>query len=94
MQSKKILIIDDEVEIGEILSEIIATSYPEVQFCSNSEVALKKIQEDGYDLILTDVNMPKIPGLQLVKILRDAGINTPTVLLTGFSRSLGFCWSR
>ncbi len=85
MQSKKILIIDDEVEIGEILYEIIAATYPEVQFCSCPEVALKKIQENVFDLIVTDVNMPKIPGLQLIKSLRAAGIDTPTVLLTGFS---------
>lgn len=85
MQSKKILIIDDEIEIGEILCEIIAASYSEVQFCSCPEVALKKIQENIYDLILTDVNMPKIPGLQLIKFLRDTKIPTPIVLLTGFS---------
>jgi DNA-binding NtrC family response regulator len=85
MQAKKILIVDDEVEIGEILYEIISASYSEVQYCSCPEVAIKKIQEDVFDLILTDVNMPKIPGLQLIKFLRDTKTATPIVLLTGFS---------
>ncbi len=85
MQSKKILIIDDEIEIGEILHEIIGSFYSDVQFCSCPEVALEKIKNETYDLILTDVNMPKIPGLQLIKYLRGNGQITPIILLTGFS---------
>lgn len=85
MQVKKILIIDDETELTEILQAMLSSRYSDVQSFTCPEQAIKKITSCQFDLIITDLNMPKLLGLQLAKLVRSMGIKIPIILLTGYT---------
>ena len=81
----KILVVDDEKDIRELLS--IALTEVEgfsVQLAENGEEALRKIERESFDLVLTDLKMPKMDGLQLLSEIVDSKPEILTVLMTGY----------
>jgi len=87
---EKILLIDDELPILNIEKLSLKRLGYDVDATNNSEDALKKIIEfpDKYDLIITDMTMPKLTGTNLVKEVRANNIMTPIIICTGFSGKL------
>lgn len=77
-----ILIIDDEPELLEKLSLVLRKENYTVDTAGDGKKALDKIWNDQYDLILLDIMLPYIDGLEVLKELRDAGIDTPVLMLT------------
>lgn len=82
--SKKILVVDDEKDIVEILQEILRHEGYDVITASDGNEGLKKASENKPDLIVADVMMPHMDGYELVKRLKeDPGTtNIPVVFLT------------
>ncbi len=80
----KILVVDDEKEIRDFLSKALTIigGY-KVDVAIDGEEALKKIENDKFDLILTDLKMPKIDGLQLIKEVSQKRPEILMVLMTG-----------
>ncbi|MCF6282637.1 MAG: response regulator [Candidatus Polarisedimenticolaceae bacterium] len=79
-----ILIVDDEPEIREILQTILSRKYQTVDTAENGIVALKMVAIKDYDLIVVDLNMPKMPGQALVSAIREQGDHrTAIIILTG-----------
>ena len=67
---KAILVVDDEPEIVAVLSEILSSAGQQVDTAANGAIALKKLQERRYDLVVTDIKMPELDGLGLWQELR------------------------
>ena len=82
MAEKRILIVDDEEEIRDLLEFDIAHSGYITDTASNGEEGLKKALQNNYDLIILDVMMPKINGFDVCKNIRLAHIDTPILMLT------------
>ncbi len=80
----RLLVVDDEPAILSVLTTILRKEGYEVVPYGNGESALKTIEEDEYDLLLTDIRMEPIDGLQLLAIMRKSHPQTPVVLLTGY----------
>ncbi len=84
----KVLIADDEPVIRAGLAQLIdweQYGFTIAAKAKNGEQALRFILEDNPDLIITDIRMPKMDGLQLIKTLReDRQLQTPVIILTGF----------
>ncbi len=84
----KVLIADDEPVIRAGLAQLIdweQYGFTIAAKAKNGEQALRFIQDDKPDLIITDIRMPKMDGLQLIKTLReDRQLQTPVIILTGF----------
>jgi len=81
----KILIIEDEAAIRRVLTKIIAEendSY-EVENAEDGLEGLKMIQSKDYDLVLCDIKMPKMDGVEVLKKVTDAGIDVPMVMISG-----------
>lgn len=74
MSARRILIVEDDQFMREFYQELFMGEGFLVDVASDGEVALRKIQEEIYDLILLDVMLPKKDGLQ---ILRDLKIHPP-----------------
>src|SRR5262249_23767461 len=83
--SRSILVVDDEAEIAQTLAEIIAQSGHQVEIAANGRVALERISERNYALILSDLRMPELDGPGLYRTLqaRDAGWPSRMIFLTG-----------
>jgi len=80
----RILVVDDEKEIREMLLKALTrlTEF-RVELAGDGEEALKKIEQENFDLVLTDLKMPKKDGLQLVSDIAKFKPETLTVLMTG-----------
>ncbi len=89
----KLLIIDDERGIRNALREILADEGHEVDVAENGKQGLEMAQAKAYDLIFSDIKMPEMDGMEVLKALKngendengDATLNgeTPVVMITG-----------
>ena len=81
----KLLIIDDERGIRNTLKEILADEGHEVEVAENGKQGLEMAQAKAFDLIFSDIKMPELDGLEVLKALKegDEAIETPVVMITG-----------
>ncbi len=77
-----ILIIDDEPDLLEKLAQVLVKEKYTVDTASDGKQALDKIWNDQYDLILLDIMLPYIDGLEILKEMRTSGVGTPVLMLT------------
>lgn len=77
-----ILIIDDEPELLERLSSVLQKEKYTVATAADGRRGLEKIWDDTYDVILLDIMLPHIDGLEILKEIRTAGLKTPVLMLT------------
>lgn len=83
MPGARVLVVDDEEPILELLSDIL-TEYPyHVDLANTGEEALRRIQSLEYDLVLTDLNLPGIDGLGVLRAAKEKDPDVAVVLLTG-----------
>tara|TARA_B110001454_G_C12723270_1_gene436143 strand:- start:17295 stop:17777 length:483 start_codon:yes stop_codon:yes gene_type:complete len=82
-RQKSILVLDDEQDIGEIMLDILNPVYQEVVFCSSPIRAKELVAERSFSMILTDVQMPELPGPDFVKYVRSMGKIDPIIFVTG-----------
>ncbi len=80
----KILVIDDETQIVDLIQLMLREVGHEVIACSNSEQALDVIKNEDFDLVLTDLGMPGISGWDIAKAVKDKDHGIPVVLMTGW----------
>ena len=80
-----LLLVEDEQMLAEILSDTLSDRGFKVQTAYNGEDALMLCRKARYDVIVTDVMMPKMDGYTLVKALRAEGCQTPVLFLTARS---------
>jgi DNA-binding NtrC family response regulator len=80
----RILIIDDEVDLGIALQEILNDHFDRVDFVSDSTQALDLINQNQYNLILSDYKMPGLSGLELARRIRSQGLLTTIIWISGF----------
>ena len=95
MNKRRILIVDDEPDLLRLLEDSIALNCErcEVVSVTNGYAALEQIEQQPFDLILTDYQMPGMNGLELAGIVRRASPGTPVALVTAY-RSGGWLQER
>ncbi|MBD5142120.1 MAG: response regulator transcription factor [Ruminococcus sp.] len=81
----KILVVEDEIALAEALSEILKRNKYIVDAVHDGEDGLEYALTDIYDCILLDIMLPKMNGLDVLRILRKKKISTPVLLLTAKS---------
>lgn len=75
--SQKILLIEDMKGVRESLEVILSIAGYTVDLAVDGEEGLSKVNANQYDLIITDILMPKLDGTEVLMKLRDGGNNTP-----------------
>jgi response regulator RpfG family c-di-GMP phosphodiesterase len=83
-ESARILVVDDEKVIREILSEFLTMEGYVVRSVEDGQRALDELKLRPYDMVISDLKMPKLSGLQLLEKITEANINVLTVIMTGF----------
>ena len=78
----RILVVEDEKHLNRIISEAVEDEGYSVDSCYNGLEALEYLECADYDVIILDIMMPKMNGLELVRRLRDRGDSTPVLFLT------------
>ena len=81
----KVLVADDEEIIRELAKEVLEAEGYEVVTAEDGSAALSKIAEGGIDLLLTDIKMPEIDGLRLIREARKVTPDLPSIIMTGYA---------
>ena len=79
---KKILISEDERELSALFSRVLTKNGYLTKCVENGMEALEALNEDFYDLIISDIMMPAMDGYELIKSLRERGNPTPVIIIT------------
>jgi len=82
--STSILIVDDEPNVLNIIKEAVSTAGFEVTACQSGEEALPLLETHPPDLLLTDLRMPGISGMELLGRAREHSPDTQVIILTGY----------
>lgn len=77
----KILYVEDEKELRELLHKRLQKEYA-VDSCEDGESALDYLKVYSYDVVILDIMMPKVDGLEVLRWMRGNRIDTPVILLT------------
>lgn len=78
----KILVVEDEEDLNRVITKHLKKNNYSVDSCFDGEEALDYISYGEYDLIITDIMMPKIDGYGFIKQLRNDKNSTPVIMLT------------
>lgn len=78
----KLLVIEDEVDLNRSIVKLLKTQQYSVDAAYDGEEALDYIRVSNYDVIISDIMMPKLDGLGVLKYLRTHQIKTPVLMLT------------
>lgn len=79
----RILVVEDDVDLRRITSGILVEAGYEVESAEDGEIAWQMIQRNDYALVITDNNMPRLTGIELLRLLHSERIAIPVILLTG-----------
>jgi len=81
---KRVMIVDDSATVRQVLKITLVDFGYEVVEAIDGQDALNKLSDDGFDMIVTDLNMPKMNGIDLIREVRKKPGNrfTPIIMLT------------
>lgn len=80
----RILVVDDDELIRDTIYELLSEQY-DCQTAESAEKALARLKADDYDVVLTDISMPGLSGLELLGHVRQLYPNTPVIIVSGIS---------
>jgi signal transduction histidine kinase/CheY-like chemotaxis protein len=81
----KIAVIDDEEIMRKLVSDILETEGYEVESFNDPKVALEKLKTEKFDFLLTDIKMPELDGIELVKKVHQINPETGAIFMTGYA---------
>lgn len=81
----KILIVDDELSMREFLKILLEKDGHSVRMAEDAAVALKEVEADTFDLVISDIRMPRMSGLELLAELKNQNPDLPVIMITAFA---------
>ena len=84
MHQPSILVVDDELLIRDLLYDFFSGQGWQISVAESGEKALQLLKDRPVDLVLTDIKMPELDGLQLAAQLRETRPDLPVVVMTGY----------
>jgi two-component system response regulator PilR (NtrC family) len=82
---EKILVVDDEQSLREVLSIMLKRAGYAVTSAIDGEDAVELLQKEIYDLVITDLRMPKVDGLEVLRAVKSASPETVVLIITAFA---------
>ncbi len=81
---QRVLVVDDETDIRGVLSKILKANEFDVETAADGDEAIKLINDNVYDIVITDLKMPKVGGLEVLRHLAETGADTLGIIATGY----------
>jgi DNA-binding NtrC family response regulator len=82
--SYKVLIVDDEAPVRDMFEELLKKESYQVSSAASGEEALATIKKENYDVILLDIRLPGMSGLETLKLIKESKPGSVVVMITGF----------
>jgi two-component system response regulator TrcR len=86
---KRILVVDDEPAVAETIRMVLAISGHKVEVAGSAEEALGRFAAGKYDLVVTDLSLPKMDGLDFARAVKEQSPGQPIILITAYAESMG-----
>lgn len=84
-KANKILIIDDEAVIREGIKQTMCLEGYDVEVAPNGKIGLSKLQKDDFQVVVTDLKMPGMHGIEVLKAIRVLQPEVPVIIITGYA---------
>jgi DNA-binding NtrC family response regulator len=84
-QATSVLVIDDNADLAENIAEILEDCGVDVHLAMDAQQALECFDSRKWNLVVTDVRMPGIDGLQLLSMIKERSPGTPVLVMTGYA---------
>ena len=81
----KFLIVDDDEKIREMICAYLGVSHNLCDSAHDGSEGFQKVIESSYDLVLMDINMPKMNGIECIKAIRVVDPDIPIIIMTGMA---------
>ncbi|HEY7055801.1 MAG TPA: response regulator [Vicinamibacterales bacterium] len=81
----RVLVVDDEASIRDLLSKTLALAEYDVDLAPDGRTALERLRVIAYDLLITDLKMPGVDGLTVIREARRLKTDLPVIIITGYS---------
>jgi len=85
MSTRTVLIVDDEVVIREGIRRVLVENGYQTETSASGNLALERLQEKDFDLVITDLKMPGIGGMEVLKAIRILQPEVPVIIITGYA---------
>src|SRR4030042_2319212 len=89
MANKDVLVVDDDALVCESLKEMLILDGFNADAVRDGQSALAKIKEDHYQVVLSDIQMPGLNGMELLKELKGRSPDTTVIFITGHAHIAG-----
>lgn len=83
---KKILVVDDEESVCTVLKQMLESGGYAADVAYDGKQALDKLKSDNFDLLIADINMPVMDGVELLKRTKEILPDLPVIFVTGFGK--------
>jgi len=83
-ENYSILIVDDQLGVRKLLFEALKDEFREVLIAASGIEAIEKVQKSSPDLVVMDMKMPRMNGLEVLKHLRDMKYDNPVIMMTAY----------
>ena len=85
----KILYVEDNALVREVTAELLAQEQRQIVACADAEAALKEFRESAFDVVITDVSLPVMSGIDLARNLLALEPELPIIIASGYSLDFG-----
>lgn len=85
----KILYVEDNDLVREVTAELLTHEQREIVACADAEEALRKFSENSFDVVITDVSLPVMSGLELARSILAIKPDLPLIIASGYSLNFG-----
>lgn len=83
--SERILVVDDDADTCAMLQDVLSEEGYTVDWCLSGEEARVLLEQDRFDLVLADIKMPRISGIELLQEVRDRCLDVRFILMTAYA---------
>ncbi|MBN2035497.1 MAG: response regulator [Chitinispirillaceae bacterium] len=90
IEKKRILAMDDDGVTRGLLKVALEKEGYRVTTCKNGKEGVARFRQDGFDLVITDISMPLIDGIDAIVLMRKENPHVPIIAISGVERSLSF----
>ncbi len=84
MDKQRILVIDDEAIVRVSCDRVLGPEGYDVELTSRGDEALRRLDAERFDLVLTDLKMPDMDGLEVLKKIKEKWPHIPVIIITGY----------